>query len=349
MKRNNKFVLVFLLIILGFVLQGCNNSMSAMEPVTKTGFMLDTNIEITAYGEKVMAEKAVDDTLTIIRDIENKMSPELPSSYVVKINQAAGKNYVKVDDDTLYVISEGIKYGEMTGGMFDISVGPLVKLWGIGTDNAHVPGKEEIDRALRLVDYRKVDIDENNKAVKLLEPDMRMDLGGIAKGFAADRAKEALIKRGIKSALINLGGNIYAVGQKPDGSDWRIGIQDPYNPRGDYMGIVRVKDKSVVTSGNYERYFEVNGKRYHHIFDLSTGYPSENGIISTTIISDKSIDGDALSTSVFVLGVDKGLKLVESMEGVEAVIITSDKKVYTTTGAKDIFEITNKEYTDEKR
>ncbi|MDI6601179.1 MAG: FAD:protein FMN transferase [Thermoanaerobacteraceae bacterium] len=348
MRQKNTVLLVLLLLIMALVVQGCTGA-AKEEPVTKNGFMLDTNIEVTAYGEKTKAEKAVDDALACIRDIDNKMSPELPSSYVVKINEAAGKDYVKVDDETFYVIKEGIKYGDLTGGMFDITVGPLVRLWGIGTDHARVPAREEIDEVLRLIDYRRVNINESNKEVKLPQAGMRMDLGGIAKGYAADAVKEILNKDDIKSALINLGGNIYAVGSKPDGSEWRIGIQDPFNSRGDYIGIVRVKDKSVVTSGNYERYFEANGKRYHHIFDLSTGYPSENGIVSTTIISDRSIDGDALSTSVFVLGVDKGLKLVEPLDGVEAVIITSDKKVYTTSGAKSILEITNKEYTYENR
>ncbi len=346
-SKINRSVLLLLSAVL-IMLQGCGVK-GGEQSVTKTGFMLDTNIEVTAYGQKDQAEKAVDGVLTRIRDIDNKMSPELPSSSVVKINAAAGKDYVKVDGDTFYVIREGIKYAGLTGGMLDISVGPLVKLWGIGTENAHVPTREEIDKARALIDYKKIDINENNNEVKLSQPDMRMDLGAIAKGYAADCAKQVIIKNGIKSALINLGGNIYAMGSKADGSDWRIGIQDPFNSRGDYVGIVRVKDKSVVTSGNYERFFEENGKRYHHIFDVSTGYPSDNGVVSTTIISDKSIDGDALSTSVFVLGVDKGLKLVESMDGVEAVIITSDKKVYATPGAKSIFQITDKEYTYEDR
>lgn len=345
--RINALVAVVLLFLVS-IIQGCTGS-AKTEPVTKNGFMLDTNIEITAYGDKAIADKAVNDAFTCIRDIDNKMSPELPSSYVVKINEAAGKNYVKVDEDTFYVIKEGIKYGDMTNGMFDISIGPLVKLWGIGTEHARVPSKEEIENALKLIDYKKIEVNDTKKEVKLSSEGMMMDLGGIAKGYAADAVKDVLKSDGISSAIINLGGNVYAMGSKPDGSEWRIGIQDPFSSRGNYVAIVKVKDKSVVTSGNYERYFEVNGKRYHHIFDLTTGYPSDNGIVSATIVSDRSIDGDALSTSVFVLGIDKGLKLVESLDGIEAIIITSDKKIYSTAGAKDILEITDKEYTYEDR
>lgn len=345
MKQRHKVLILLILLSSVFMMQGCgaNN-----KPATKTGFMLDTNIEITAYGKKAKAGKAVNDAFNRVRDIDNKMSPKLPASSVVKINDAAGKDHVKVDGDTYYVIKQGEKYGKLTGGMFDISVAPLVNLWGIGTDKQRVPSQSEIDDALHLIDYKKVKI-ENDNNIMLPISGMGIDLGGIAKGYAADCAKQTILKDGIDKALINLGGNVYAVGSKTDGSDWRIGIQDPLDSKGNYVGIVNVKDKSVVTSGNYERFFEANGKRYHHIFDLSTGYPSDNGVISTTIISDKSITGDALSTSVYVLGVDKGLKLVESMDGIDAIMITSDKKIYATPGAKKIFKITNEEYTYEDR
>jgi len=158
-----------------------------------------------------------------------------------------------------------------------------------------------------------------------------------------------LIDNKINSALINLGGNVFALGSKVDGTSWNIGLQNPLDTRGQYIGTISVTDKSVVTSGNYERFFIVDGKRYHHIFDPKTGYPSEAGLISTTIVSDKSIDGDALSTSTYILGLEKGLKLIESIKGVDAIFITNDKKVYVTTGIKDDFNLTNKEFIYEKR
>ena len=175
-----------------------------------------------------------------------------------------------------------------------------------------------------------------------------MDLGAIAKGYTADEVKKVLLNNKINSALINLGGNVYAIGTNPDGDDWNIGIQNPLSTRGEYLGTISVTDKSIVTSGNYERFFIKDGIRYHHIFDPKTGYPAEEGLISTTIVSDKSIDGDALSTSTYILGLDKGIKLVESIKGVEAIFVTKDKKVYVTPGLKNNFKLTSKEFTYEK-
>ncbi len=171
-----------------------------------------------------------------------------------------------------------------------------------------------------------------------------IDLGAIAKGYTADELKKVFLNYNISSAFLSLGGNIYALGNKTDKTPWNIGVQNPLNPRGSQLGVVPVSNKSIVTSGNYERFFEKNGKRYHHIFDTKTGYPAEKGLISISIISDKSIDGDALSTSVYTLGLDEGKKLIENLKGVEAVFVTNDKKVYITSGLKDTFKLTNTDF-----
>ena len=164
-----------------------------------------------------------------------------------------------------------------------------------------------------------------------------MDLGGIAKGYAGDEAIKIYKKYGIKSAYINLGGNVVVLGTKPDGKPWRIGVQNPRAENGFYIGIVEVADKAVVTSGDYERFFEENGKRYHHILDPKTGRPADSGLISSTIVTDVSMDADALSTAAFVLGLEKGRALVESLEGVEAIFVTKDKEVYVTDGLRNSF------------
>ncbi len=261
-----------------------------------------------------------------ISDIENKMSLNISTSEINKINKNAGIAPVKVSKNTFDVVKASLIYSEKTKGSFDITVEPLVSIWGIGTDKARIPSKDEINNALKLINYKDVVTNEKESTIMLKRKGQAIDLGAIAKGYTADELKKVLLNYNVSSAFLNLGGNIYVLGNKPDKTPWKIGVQNPLEPRGDYLGIVSVSDKSVVTSGNYERFFERNGKRYHHIFDTKTGYPAEKGLISVSIISDKSIDGDALSTSVYTLGLDEGKKLIEKPKGCRSRIVTEDKK-----------------------
>ncbi|MCB2311766.1 FAD:protein FMN transferase [Clostridium tagluense] len=309
--------------------------------------MMGTIVQLKVYGEN--SEKATELALKRISDIESKMSVNIKSSEITKLNAKAGVSGEKLSVDTYSVIEKAVKYSKLTDGSLDATIEPIVKLWGIGTDKARIPSKSEIEEKLKLVDYKDIILDSKNSTVQLRRTGQAIDLGAIAKGYTADEIKKVLIDNKVNSALINLGGNVFAVGSKPDGTSWNIGIQNPLDTRGQYLGTISVTDKSMVTSGNYERYFIVDGKRYHHIFDPKTGYPSEAGLISTTIVSDNSIDGDALSTSTYILGLSKGIKLIESIKGVEAIFVTSDKKVYVTAGLKDSFNLTNKEFTYEKR
>lgn len=309
--------------------------------------MMGTVVQLKIYGTN--AEKATEQSLKKITDIESKMSVNIKTSELTKLNAKAGISGEKLSQDTYSVIEKAVGYSKLTEGALDVTIEPIVKLWGIGTDKERVPLKSEIQEKLKLVNYKDILLDSKNSTIKLRRIGQAIDLGAIAKGYTADEIKKVLINNNISSALINLGGNVYAVGKKLDGTNWSIGIQNPLDTRGKYIGTLSVNDKSMVTSGNYERYFIVDGKRYHHIFDPKNGYPSEAGLISTTIISDKSIDGDALSTSTYIMGLTKGLKLVESIKGVEAIFITKDKKVYVTPGLKDSFNLTNKEFTYEKR
>jgi len=311
--------------------------------ITKTNFLLDTLIQITAYGEN--ADKAIDSAFDRISEIHNKMNVNDENSEVSKINKMAGRGYQRVSEDTLYVIKKGLFYSALSKGRFDITVGPLVKLWGIGTDKARVPDKKEIENALSLINYKDVIINEDKNEVMLKKENMSIDLGAIAKGYAADEVMRILKENGIKSAVADLGGNIYVLGSKPNGKPWRIGIQDPFKSRGSTFAVIEVKDKTLVTSGTYERFFIKGGKRYHHILDVKTGYPVENGLVSVTIIGDSSIDCDALSTTAFVLGLQEGMKLIESLKGYDAIFVTQDKKVYVTSGIKNYnFNITNEEF-----
>ncbi|AFK86314.1 ApbE family lipoprotein [Thermoanaerobacterium aotearoense SCUT27] len=337
-----KVVAIIVTMLIAVSVVGCGNN---DQQYTRTDFMMDTVMQVTAYGRN--AKKAVDESMNKLREIDNLMSSQKSGSDVQKINDNAGVKYVKVNPETFYVIKTALKYSKISDGYFDITVAPLVNLWGIGTDHAHVPTESQIKDAMKYINYKDVLLDEKNDEVKLSRKGMAIDLGGIAKGFAADEVENIMKENGIKHALINLGGSsVYLYGSKPDGSNWNIGIQNPFGDKGTYFAIVSGKDMLIDTSGNYERYFIQNGKRYHHILNPFTGYPAESGVVSTTIVSSniKSIDADALSTITFILGVDKGMKLIESMPGVDAIFVTPDYKVYATSGLKGKLKITDSRF-----
>lgn len=307
---------------------------------SKDFFALDTIITIRIQGEKngdMLIEKAI----KRIEEIESLMSPSLEDSDVYRVNEAAGREAVKVHDDTLYVVERALEYGEMTQGLFDISVRPIVDLWAIGTKNARIPGADEIEEKLALVDHDDIIIDRDEGTVFLKNEGMGMDLGAIAKGYAADEAARLLREEGVKSALLNLGGNIITIGTKIDGDPWRIGLQDPRSKETgeEHFAIIDVEATTIVSSGDYERYiediFKETGKRYHHIFNPKTGEPAETGLMSSVIISQSSIDADALSTILYIMGKDKGLEFIEGFEGVEVILVADDKSIYISEGLKD--------------
>jgi FAD:protein FMN transferase len=325
-------------ILFSILLTSCslgNIAGTADKPVESDNYMMGTTIMQKVYGAD--AQKAVDETSKRIKEIEGLMTINAPGGDINRLNEAAGKGEVVLNSETLAILETAKRYAALSGGSFDVTVGPLVKAWGVFTDHPRIPPQDEIDRLLKLVDYRTLTIDIAKSSARLEKPGQIVDLGGIAKGYAGDEAIKIYKRHNIKSAYINLGGNVVVLGNKPDGGPWRIGIQNPRAANGLYIGVVKVTDKSVVTSGDYERYFEKDNIRYHHILDTKTGYPADSGLISSTIITDVSMDADALSTATFVLGLDKGMKLVNSLKGVEAVFITKDKKVYVTEGLKSSF------------
>jgi thiamine biosynthesis lipoprotein len=204
------------------------------------------------------------------------------------------------------------------------------------TERDEIPTDTEIEKIKYLIDYKNLQMLEDNQ-VFLTEKQMKINLGSIVKGYAADEVRRILLENDVNIAMIDLGGNIFAHGFKADGSSWKIGIQNPLEYTGNFLGILQVKDKSIVTSGDYERYFIYDGKKYHHILDTETGYPVDNEIMGVSIISEKSIDGDGLSTTLFALGLDKGMELINSIEGAEAIFITKEKSIYFTEGINDKF------------
>ncbi|WP_242971977.1 FAD:protein FMN transferase [Haloimpatiens massiliensis] len=343
-KRIKLSLIICILLVMSITMFGCemNKKIGGIEKESsKQTYAMGTIVSFKVYGEK--SQENIEEAIKLLGNIEDKMSVNKENSEVNKLNSSAGNKSEKVSKETYYVIKKAMEYSKLSEGAFDITVEPLVKLWGIGTDKARIPSEEEIQKAKEFINYKNIEVNENGQ-IYLKKQGMKIDLGGIAKGYGADEIKSMLIKNGVKSAFINIGGNVNLLGSKTDGSLWKIGVQNPLKDKGEYLGILTVADKSIVTSGNYERYFEKNGKRYHHIFDVSTGYPAKKGLISTTIVSDKSIDGDALSTTTYVLGLEKAIKLVESQKGVDAIFVTKDKKVYVTSGLKDSFKLTDEEF-----
>jgi len=273
------------------------------------------------------------------------MSSSLPGSEVSEINREAGVRPVPVSGDTFFVIQKGIEFERLTSGRFDISIGPIVKLWDIGGEKQRVPAADEIRDKLPLVGSAGIHLDGASGSVFLVKSGMMLDLGGIAKGYAADEAKKIIERSKVERAIVDIGGNIIVIGQKQGGRPWRIGVQNPFQSRGEYCGIVEMGEGTAVTSGTYERYFERDGKRYHHILDTATGYPVENSLMSVTIITKSSIKADALSTGVFALGLSDGMAMVEKLEGMEAIFVGRDRGVHLTSGIRDAFQLSDESFT----
>lgn len=336
---NKNIFLIFIAIFFSFgFLAGCSSNPES--PVEKQGFYMGTVVTLKAYGPN--AQKAVDEGMERIKDLQDKMTISAPGSEIGQLNASAGNSaYVPLSSDSIYVLKTALKYAQLSQGSFDVTIGPLVRSWGNFTQNPQIPSPTEIDRIKKIINYRDLEINEKENTARLKNPGQIVDLGGIAKGYAGDEVIKIFKAYGIESAFINLGGNVVALGGKPDGSPWYVGIQNPRAQDRGCIGVLKIKDKTVVTSGDYERYFEESGVRYHHILDPKTGYPSQSGLISVTIVTESSIDADALSTAVFVLGLAKGLELVQSLEGVEAVFITGDRQIYITSGLKDSFTLTD--------
>ena len=213
----------------------------------------------------------------------------------------------------------------------------MVNLWGIGGENPRIPSQQEISAIRHLVDFREIRLDTEGGEVSLNQPGMQLDLGGIAKGWIADDIADYLEANGARHVLINLGGNVRLLGGKPDGQPFRIGMQDPFDGRGNYLGVFTVEEGSIVSSGVYERYFEADGVRYHHILDTESGFPVDNGLAAVTVLSDFSMDGDALSTALFALGLEAGLELVMTLDRVEAAFVTMERDIVLTPGAAEVF------------
>ena len=316
-------ILSLLLLCGGVVCSGCKNK----EPLTRTGFYFDTIISVTLYDSSKTSE--LDHCFELAKLYESYFSATIADSDISRINASPGKP-VRVHDETIRLLEKGIYYAKLSSGKFDITIGKLTKLWDFQADDPVIPDKKKIKKAAAAVGYSNIRIKGND--VTLEHTAAAIDVGGIAKGYIADEMKKYLVSCGIKSGLINLGGNVLTIGAKEDGDAYAIGIQKPFDDTGAMIAVAEVKDQTVVTSGTYERCFIQDGKVWHHILDVSTGYPVENDLLAVAVICENSADGDALSTACFVLGLEKGMELIESLEHTEAIFITSDYRLHGSSG-----------------
>jgi len=321
---------------------GCANSQ--IQEFTRDNFMMDTLIHIKVYSsDPELAQKALEEAFAEFNRVENltdkyaeKNMPDPEISDLYRVNKNAGIKPVQVSEDTLAMLERSNYFAELCDGAFDVTIGPIMDSWGFGQAEYRIPLEEELKSKLALVGYRRLLIDGVKKTVFLPEKGMQIDLGGIAKGYATDLAVRKLRQMGIKSALINAGGNVYALGSRPDGTHWLVGIQDPRDQK-NIIALLSVRDAAVVTSGDYQRCFIRDGVRYHHVLDPSTGKPARE-VISTTVVAPNATDADVLSTTLFVLGSGPGVDFIKNFSDINAVVVDNQREIVFTRGLSDQIE-----------
>lgn len=291
---------------------------------------MDTLIGLTAYGPN--ADQALDQGVALLNELDALLSVTNPDSAVSHVNQAAGEP-VAVPAEAAALIARVGTLSAQTGGALDITLFPLVRAYGFISGEHRAPDEAQRAELLRLVDWSAVEVDGDTVR---LEPGMAIDLGAVAKGYASQRLTELLADQGVASAIVSLGGNVQALGARPDGSPWRVAVRDPLDADG-VVGVVSVADTAVVTSGGYQRYFELDGVRYHHILDPATGLPADSGLLSATVVCADGTTADGLSTALFVLGKQRALELWRAQGGFEAILVGQDKVVTVTAGLASSF------------
>ena len=330
-----------------FLLSACGQGSVAPEPVMDDGYYLDTVCSISIYRMEDAqgdvrsaadvseeAQSVISEAFDLCSELESRVSRTRRDSDISRLNRADGE-WVEVSEDTRELIQKGMEYSYSSDGSFDITVGGITEQWDFhaAEGEAKLPDAEALAEAAKHVNYRNIAIEGNR--VRLTDPETRIDLGGIAKGYIGDRMTELLESRGVVSAVINLGGNVVCIGGKTDDDDFAIGVETPFSDRTEIIGKIDARDKTLVTSGVYERQIEVDGKRYHHILDTKTGWPVRTDLDAVTLIADKgcSADIDALSTTCLIKGADEGMELIENRDGIEGVFVLSDGSIRTTEGA----------------
>lgn len=309
MRKKTRVLFGMGLTLILFLITACAAEKEAEpEPVSRSGFYFDTNITIKVYDEQ--GEALLKKCFSLCNELEHTFSRTLEDSELYQVNHRTS-NEVEISDHLAEVIALGLEFGEKTDGAFDITICPVAELWDFKSENPQVPDQADIDTALKKVDYRKVHL--NGTTLTFDSEDTRIDLGAIAKGYAADQIKELLLEEGVESAVINLGGNVQTIDSKPDGTPWNVGIQKPFSSSGEILTVVEAVDESVVSAGVYERYFEVNGVRYHHVLNPKTGYPVETDLDQITVVCEEAALADVLVTSCLLIGEEQAKQILEEI------------------------------------
>ncbi len=322
MKKTAVWMLAALLIL--SLLPGCQAKAGAL---SRTDYLLDTVVTLTLYGAK---EEDLDAAFQEIRRLSDLFDAYAPFSDLGWLQAAAGQKPVSVSPETMELLLFAQDMYEKTAGYLDVTVGPLIDLWDIKS-GGYYPTDQELSAALGLLGMDDLILDESSGTAYLARPGMRVDLGALAKGYIADKVKALLLERGVKSGVLDLGRNILLMGEKPGNVPFSIGIQSP-NDDGALLRVLALRDRSLVTSGTYERYFDYEGRRYHHVLDPFTGFPADTGLSAVTILSDNSLWGDALSTACLLLGLEDGLALVDTIPEAEALFVRTDGAIVTSSG-----------------
>ncbi len=335
---NRKPLLILLSIMIAGLAAGCiltYSRQSHAREYSRQLFAMDTVMSFTAYGSH--GEEAVEAAVKEVERLDALLSTGSEESEVSRINGAGEGD---LSEDTEEILSEGLAIWNQTGGLFDVTIYPLMQLWGFPTGNYHVPTAEELEQTMSLVDSSKVVLDGSHV---VLGEHQKIDLGGIAKGYTSNRVMEIFREYGVTSAMVSLGGNVQTLGKKPDGTEWQVGIQNPDNVQGDLLGAVAVQDQAVITSGGYERYFEENGQTYIHILDPRTGYPAKSGLTSVSVVSKNGMLADALSTSLYIMGLDEATEYWRTYaDEFDMILMADDGTVYVTEGIQDQFRTKEK-------
>lgn len=314
---SKKTVFSFLIAIL--LLSGCEKQV--FKPMSRTAFLMDTVVKISVYQASVSEEfcqAAMDSTFSLLKQIEKKVSMHIDGSDVSRVNDNAGISGVPCSNETMEIIQTALNMADQSQGIFDPTVGVLKTLWNFEGDNPSVPPLDEIQSDLALVNYQNVIC--SHDTVQLNKTGMQLDLGGLAKGYIIDRAMYTLKKMGITAGIVDAGGDLRTWGRKSDRSQWKVGIRHPRSENMDLIGVIESDAKSIATSGDYERYFFENGKRYHHLIDPRTGFPADT-CVSVTIVTETSMLADAYATMLFIMGPHAGIRFIEQVPDVEALII----------------------------
>jgi len=324
-----------LLLLMGYFY---TRTFHTVDTFTYTHMTMDTMAELRFQARGVReAEEIKDEVFTEIERLEELFSRSIPESDVVAVNENAGRKPVQVSPEVFYVTERALEYAELSEGAFDPTVAPLTDLWGFFSDQDYrVPQPEEIEETLQLVDYSLVELDPEERTIYLPVSGTGLELGGIAKGFIVDQALEILSEEGVENAYVNAG-DIGLLGTRPDGEPWRIGVRNPRDER-DMIAVLALTDKAVDTSGDYERAFEEDGVKYHHILDATTGMPAKE-LASVTVVADTTMEADVLSTLAFILGPGDGFELIEELAGVEGIFVTPGLDITYTRGLEDIIEL----------